>query len=312
MLTSKFFKAVSRAGSKSMLRCVVAALIVGGLFAAAVPSDAWAARRSAARTTPQAVDKVDLNSATDKALQELPGVGAVTSKKIIAGRPYKTVSDLSKAGLTDAEIAKIKSLVTVKAPVEPKDAGKSVVANPKDTTKAAATKEPATKVADTKAKAAAEPKTAAPKTATAPKTAAAKVDLNTATVEQLQEIPGIGDVYSKKIVAGRPYKSIDGLEAAGVPTAVVAKIRPLVTVAKPAPAATKSGATSRTSTAKSGTEKTAPTKEAATPPQKGMVWVNTDSKIYHKEGSRWYGHTKEGKWMTEADAIKGGFVASKE
>jgi hypothetical protein len=52
--------------------------------------------------------------------------------------------------------------------------------------------------------------------------------------------------------------------------------------------------------------------EARTPPQKGMVWVNTasDDKIYHKEGSRWYGKTKEGKWMTEADAQKEGYRAA--
>jgi hypothetical protein len=38
----------------------------------------------------------------------------------------------------------------------------------------------------------------------------------------------------------------------------------------------------------------------------GMVWVNTDSHIYHKEGSRYYGKTKQGKYMSEAEAIKEG------
>ena len=49
-----------------------------------------------------------------------------------------------------------------------------------------------------------------------------------------------------------------------------------------------------------------------TPPVKGMVWVNLDSKVYHKEGSRWYGKTKSGKFMSEADAMKAGYTASKE
>src|SRR6476619_6974568 len=43
----------------------------------------------------------------------------------------------------------------------------------------------------------------------------------------------------------------------------------------------------------------------------GMVWVNTESHIYHKEGSRFYGKTKQGKYMSEADAIKEGDRASK-
>ena len=42
-----------------------------------------------------------------------------------------------------------------------------------------------------------------------------------------------------------------------------------------------------------------------------MVWVNTDSHVYHKEGSRYYGRTKKGKYMTEAEAIKEGDKAAK-
>ena len=38
-----------------------------------------------------------------------------------------------------------------------------------------------------------------------------------------------------------------------------------------------------------------------------MVWVNTASGVYHKRGSRYYGKTKQGKYMTEADAIKAGY-----
>jgi hypothetical protein len=41
-----------------------------------------------------------------------------------------------------------------------------------------------------------------------------------------------------------------------------------------------------------------------------MVWANTGSKIYHKPGSRYYGKTKEGKWMTEQDAVKAGYRAA--
>jgi hypothetical protein len=44
-----------------------------------------------------------------------------------------------------------------------------------------------------------------------------------------------------------------------------------------------------------------------------LVWVNTDSKVYHKPGSKWYGKTRHGKYMTEADARRAGYrPAAKE
>ena len=42
----------------------------------------------------------------------------------------------------------------------------------------------------------------------------------------------------------------------------------------------------------------------------GLVWVNTESHVYHREGSRFYGTTKKGKYMTEQEAINEGDKAA--
>jgi hypothetical protein len=46
--------------------------------------------------------------------------------------------------------------------------------------------------------------------------------------------------------------------------------------------------------------------EIAAAKASGKVWVNTDSGVYHKSG-RWYGKTKAGKFMTEAEAKAAGY-----
>lgn len=43
----------------------------------------------------------------------------------------------------------------------------------------------------------------------------------------------------------------------------------------------------------------------------GLVWVNTETHIYHREGTRFYGKTKKGKYVTEQEAIKEGDKAAK-
>jgi hypothetical protein len=42
-----------------------------------------------------------------------------------------------------------------------------------------------------------------------------------------------------------------------------------------------------------------------------QVWVNTATGIYHYPGTRWYGHTKQGKFMNEKDAIAQGYRAAR-
>jgi len=132
----------------------------------------------------------------------------------------------------------------------------------------------------------------------------------------------VGAATAKKIVAGRPYQSVSDLSKAGVSKKTIDKITPLVSVgpATGAPAAAKAAEPPAApaekpktpSATKSHDGAKSSTTEARVPPEKGTVWVNTSTKVYHKEGDRWYGKTKEGKFMTEADAIKAGYHASKE
>jgi hypothetical protein len=170
----------------------------------------------------------------------------------------------------------------------------------------------------------------------------AKVDLNTASLAALETLPGVDQATAKQIVAHRPYSSVADLSKSGVSAGTIERITPHVKVGplgtaaaatakgadkaatgvEKAADATATGVEKGVDAAAKGVQKGAEatagaantvdhklTGAARVPPKPGMVWVDTNTKIYHKVGDPSYGTTTKGKWLTEKEAIKRGYRA---
>jgi hypothetical protein len=117
----------------------------------------------------------------------------------------------------------------------------------------------------------------------------------------------------KKKGACAGHKGVKSWYAAGA--AASGTTPPAMTKAPAAmPAATPAAAPAAAATAgtmaKTSTTAMTPKAVAAPGGGPGMVWANTGgSKVYHCSGDKWYGKTKAGQYMSEADAKAQGFHA---
>lgn len=168
---------------------------------------------------------LDLNKATAQELESLKGIGPALSKKIIDGRPYKSVDDLTKAGIPAKTVEGLKPLVTVgpvaAAPAAAKAVEPAKAAEPAKSAAPGKAAEPAKKAEKPAAESKASPKLAPGQ----------KVNINTAGKDMLEALPGIGPAKAQDIIDGRPYNTPeDIMKVKGIKEGTFAKIKDLITV----------------------------------------------------------------------------------
>ena len=143
--------------------------------------------------------KVDLNTAPLSALLQLPQVGPALARAIMAARPYRRLSDLKHvSGVGEKLYFILKAHVSVSQ--------RPAAASPRS-----------------------EGEAAPPASALS-----AKLDLNSATLQELAALPGVGQALAEAIVTGRPYGRLPELQrVSGVGAKLYVALRRYLRVPRP-------------------------------------------------------------------------------
>jgi competence protein ComEA len=200
-----------------------------------------AAEASAAKTSSDKsakTEKVNLNTATEKEIAAAKGVGDKLAKELVAGRPYKTWDEVSKVkgvgtGKKLDSLKKVLKLSGGEAAPAAKDE-KPAKEEKKDTKSKSSSKGDA--AAAPAAAGAAAGGAAATGKAEAPKLApGTKININTASAEELDKLPEIGPVKAQAIVDyrkanGKFSAPEDVMKVSGIKEGTYAKIKDFIVV----------------------------------------------------------------------------------